>query len=56
MREFCGIGDSEKERQREGERWETDIQFAVDSWQLWQLEVDSYEFSVEFEMIRFECD
>jgi hypothetical protein len=33
--------------------WETVIQFAVDSL---QLVVDSYQFSVEFEVTRYECD
>ena len=33
--------------------WETVIQFAVDSL---QLVVDSYQFSVEFEANRYECD
>jgi hypothetical protein len=46
----------DRETLRWRERGETVIQFAVDSWQLWQLEVDSYQFSVEFEVNRFECD
>jgi hypothetical protein len=44
------MGDSETLRGRE---WETVIQFAVDSL---QLVVDSYQFSVEFEVTRYECD